>query len=297
MIGGLSKIMRRYFFLFFLLLSLSGCSSLLFYPTRGMHYDPAKSGHVPEDVHFSSADSTPLHGWYFHHTATCAKKNSCPAKATLVFFHGNGENLSSHYLSLLWMLKHGYDFFIFDYRGYGRSGGEANSIPLAVADGQAALRWARARIGPEQPLVVFAQSLGGAIGAYATYAELSNVKPAAIVLDSTFSSYKKVGQKVLQRSFFTWPFQWLSYLVLSDAYASKNILDKLSPTPLLVIHGDKDRVVEFELGEKVFSLAQNPKEFWRIPDGQHTDVFFTAGGRYQKDFLNWLDRNLPKRQK
>src|SRR4051812_3784255 len=100
-------------------LSCTGCSSLLYQPSREQIYEPTKLGlEQPEDRFFPSTDGTLLHAWYFR---SDPKKQP---KALIAFFHGNGENLSTHFASLAWILPFGYDFMIFDYRGYGRSQGD-----------------------------------------------------------------------------------------------------------------------------------------------------------------------------
>lgn len=261
--------------------TFTGCSSLLFQPTRHLHMDPEAAGYKPEEIFFPSEDGTRLFAWYFRHTG------SAPAKGVLVHFHGNAENLSSHFLNVLWILRHGYDFFIFDYRGYGRSEGEAVSVGSAVADGRAALRYVQAR-NPKLPIIVLGQSLGGALAARAVFDLKDEVRPRLLALDSTFHSYKSIASEVLSRNWFTWPFQWLSYIVLSDKYAPEDVLAKLAPIPVLVIHGDADRVVDYPFGQKVFALASEPKEFWQISGGGHTDVFLREGGRYQRAFLKKL---------
>jgi fermentation-respiration switch protein FrsA (DUF1100 family) len=246
-------------------LLLSSCSGLLYYPSRQLFVDPARLGLKPEEVQFPSADGTKLSGWYFRNRS--GKK----PEALLIQYHGNAENLSSHFLSLAWILDHPYDLFIFDYRGYGRSEGSPNPSGT-VADGEAALRWARAR-EPQLPLVVVGQSLGGAIALRNVIDLKQEIPVRLVVADCTFPSYRGIARKVMTRSWVTWPFQWLGWLLMSDAHAPKGEIDQISPTPLLVIHGDADPVVEFELGEAVYLEAKEPKEFWRIPGGEHTDAF------------------------
>lgn len=266
-------------------LLLGGCSGLLYYPSQALLYDPVKTIQVkPEDVWLKTADGIKISGWYFRHTS------KGDPKALLVFYHGNGENMSSHYLSLAWILPYGYDFFIFDYRGYGRSEG-APSPEGTHLDGMAALEWAKERAG-KIPLVVFAQSLGGAVALknLIEWKRKEGSLPSRyIVIDSSFPSYRQVGRKALARSPLTWLFQWLPYLVLSDEYAPGEDVRELSPAPLLVTHGDKDKVVDYSMGEELFSLLKEPKEFWKIDGGEHTDLFSRHGDKYRTEFLKRLE--------
>jgi len=239
------------------------CSSMLYHPSQHIYYDPKKLGISPQEVNFKSSDGTKLHGWYF-------ANKKLKAKALIVFYHGNAQNISSHYLALIPLLEFGYDFFIFDYHGYGKSEGKP-SPAATVADGEAALLWAHKNY-PNLPIVIFAQSLGSVIALKNSIDLKEKVPLRFIIIDSGFTSYQSIARKVLARSWITWPFQWLSYITLSDRYAPGEDIAKISPIPLLVIHGSNDAIIPFSAGEKLFSLAKEPKTFWKIDDGRHTDA-------------------------
>ena len=266
-------------------LLLSGCSSMLYYPTHALYFPPEARGYHPEEVGFRSADGTELSGWLFRHEGGAAKP-----RAVIVFYHGNGENLSSHYVSLLWVLKQGYDFFIFDYRGYGLSKGDP-SPRGTVADGEAALRLIRARYAGT-PLVILGQSLGGAVALRNAIDLKDEIALRAVVIESSFASYEEVGRRVLARGILTWPFQWLPWLVLSDRYAPDGDIAKLAPVPLLVLHAENDRLVPFRCGEVIFAQAKEPKEFWKIPGNGHADSFLRFGPEYQRKTKDWIEAAL-----
>lgn len=262
---------------------LSGCSGLLYYPTRGLHYDPARFGLKPEEVFFSSANGAKLFGWHFKSQA------KAKSKATVVLFHGNGENLSSHYLHLTWILKYPFDLFVFDYQGYGRSEGSP-SPEKTVQDGIAALEWVQKN--HPGPIVVVGQSLGGAVAMRSVIETKDRLPIRFLAVDSTFPSYRSMGRQVLSRSWITWPFQWLGWLVMSDAWAPEGRIGEISPIPMLVIHGKQDQVVEFKMGERVFAEAKDPKEFWEIRSGGHTDVFTIQPDSYKEKFVERINQAL-----
>jgi fermentation-respiration switch protein FrsA (DUF1100 family) len=267
---------------------MSGCSSLFYYPDQNVYVDVKHLDHKPDDIHFESEDGTQIHGWYFHSTV---KK----PKGAILYFHGNAQNLTAHFFFVYWLVDEGYDLMIFDYRGYGETAG-APTPENTVVDGRAALKWMVSHKPAKLPLVIFGQSLGGAI-ALRVAGELSQDQSAhydAVVVDSTFASYEEVGRKVLSKIWLTWPFQYLSYLLLSDRWAPEDFIGKISPHPLLVVHGEQDQTVNYKLGRKVFELAKDPKEFWPIVGGRHTDFMFREKMRYQPLLLNWLDQNLSK---
>src|SRR5690606_34014232 len=120
-------------FLYMLLLTAgSGCGHLFYYPTTAMNVDVQKLEPQPEQVEFKTSDGKKLIGWHF--------QPATPAKARILFFHGNGQNISSHFVSLYWILKEGYEFMIFDYPGYGGSEGEPTQKSTTDA-GEQAIAW------------------------------------------------------------------------------------------------------------------------------------------------------------
>lgn len=260
------------------LLGAVGCSSLLYYPTKVPYSNPEKFKHKPDSIFFTSEDGVKLHGWYF-------RTKQRPAKATFLFFHGNAQNLTSHFYSLYWAVDKGFDVFIFDYRGYGLSEGEPTPEGL-VKDGQAALKWIKENKDPQSKLILFGQSLGGAVSLKVACQKRDDFDK--IVVDSAFHSYRSIGRKVLTRTWITWPFQWVGWLLLSDSEAPKECIRDISPKPILVVHGTNDPIVEFEFGERVFELAGEPKEFWRIEGGGHTDFLFVGDRENQNRLVEWV---------
>jgi hypothetical protein len=261
-----------------LIMSLaSGCASLFYYPTDKMYFDPANLKLSPADV-WLNVDGDKIHAWYFE-----AKG---PSKGSLVFFHGNAENLTSHYLHLSWLPAEGYSYLIFDYPGYGQSEGEPTPESTLKA-GMAAIEW-MAKKDPNH-LVVYGQSLGGAVAQRAVLEMKDKVKIQGLVLDSTFTSYKKIARLKLSHSWITWLFQPITYLVLSDRWTAKDVT-QISPIPVLVIHGTNDSVVETELGKDLFDRLAEPKELWLIEGGRHTDVFSNQRAPYRAKFVSWLSK-------
>lgn len=269
-----------------LITSTFGCSSVLYHPSQDRYFDPAQAHLTYEDTWIISMDGTKLHGWYFKH------QTNLPSNGVILFFHGNAENISTHFASLAWILSYGYDYFIFDYRGYGQS--EGSPTPQnTVSDGVDVIRQIHQKV-PDIPLIIFGQSLGGAIALRCLIELKKEVPIQLIAIDSSFSSYQSVGGSVLSHHWLTWLFQPLAYLLLSDRWAPDGKIAELAPTPLLIIHGDQDRIVDYQLGLELFQQAKEPKEFWKIKGGNHTDVFWRHGTIYQQRFVNLLREGLAK---
>lgn len=260
--------------------ALSACSSLLYYPVHEPYSDPSRFRHPPEDVYFQAEDGVQLHAWYF-------KTDQRPAKGTILFFHGNAQNLTTHFFGLYWILDRGFDYLIFDYRGYGLSEGKP-SPEGTVKDGRAALSWLVQHKDSATPLYIFGQSLGGAI---AMKVACTAPKPAPfekVIIDSSFVSYRKAAQRALSKSWLTWPLQWIGWLVMNDEFAPKECVGDISPRPLLIVHGTDDPVIDFHQGERVYELAHSPKEFWVVEGGRHTDFLFRDKFRYQSRLIEWI---------
>jgi len=273
----------KYFLTFYLLVTV-GCSSLLYQPTYEQHFDPEQMNVKYQDLWFKNANGNKINAWYFESKS----RTNVPAQAVIVFFHGNGENLSSHFLNLLWILDDSYDYMIFDYAGYGRSEGSP-SPEGTVLDGIAAIEWVH-KNKPTLPIVILGQSLGGAVAMRSAIELRDSVPISLVVVESSFESYQDAGNGILANTWFTWPFQWLAYLLLSDTYAPEGMVDRLAPIPLIVIHGEQDDVVDIELGQAVFKNAVSPKEFWKVPQGKHINSFWQKDLKIRKKLLDVLKK-------
>ncbi len=265
-----------------LTLMLVSCTHVFFQPDRIHYYDPALQGvHDFEDMYFGSYDNLKLHAQYLK-----GEKNK---KGLLVHFHGNAENLSSHFMHFLWLPKFGYDYFIFDYRGYGRSWGKP-SFDGAIADGKEALdvAWKLFKKEGYEKFIVYGQSLGGPI----LLKSLQKFKHAAeidlLVLDSTFVDYKKEAFDVLSGNAVTFLFSPLAFMLVSNTHSPRKDLAAIN-IPTLVIHGKKDRTVDFHHGEYIFNNLKTKKWFWPIEKGRHTDIFFNGKKEYRKKFVDFID--------
>jgi uncharacterized protein len=266
------------------LVLLNGCTHLFFFPSRALVVSPEQLGLEYEDVYFRSADGTRLHGWFF-------PARTQPVKGTFVQFHGNAENLSTHFRSLIWVIDHGYHLFTFDYRGYGRSEGQV-SVEGAVDDARAAIARARRFPMPEAGtrLVLYGQSLGGTLLLYVAGSMEDRDGIAVVVADSSFGSYQAIAREKLADHWLTFILQPLTYVLISDRYAPERVLAKISPIPLLVIHGDKDQIVPIHYGQRIYDLAEAPKWFRKLEGVGHIQAMAPRYEQYRQALLDFLDQ-------
>lgn len=270
-----------------ILVSLSGCTNLFFFPDRHVYVQPERFGVHYDIVHFPSKDGTDLEGIFMHSRVT-------PVKGTVIHFHGNAQNLSSHFGYSYWLNHYGYQVFIFDYRGYGGSKGNPTQEG-AVQDGIAAIEYLRTRPDVDRDrIAVWGQSLGGAI----SIASLGLLKDKsgirAFILEDTFDSYRSIARDVLSRHWITWPLQWMPWLVISERHKPTKYLDRLPPCPVLVIHGDADKIVPYWLGQRLYQELREPKEFWTVHGGGHVEAFTRFETQFKPRLVEYLDKNVAR---
>lgn len=221
-----------------------------------------------ENVSFNSADGTRLHGWFF-------RSEQQPEAATIVYFHGNGGNISNVSWVGQWYAKRGFNVLLFDYRGYGASEGHAGHESGLYADGDAAVAFAINEKGarPER-LVLHGQSLGTAVVADVA----SRTEVGAVILESGFSSASSVASDALP-----WLPRWLHFLA-RNRFDSAQKLAKVK-APVLITHGDPDPVIPTSEAQLLFAAANEPKELLILRQGGH-NLFGSLGDEY----LNQVER-------
>ena len=215
-----------------------------------------------ESVWFNSADGTRLNGWYF-------KTQSKPATATIIFFHGNGGNISN----VGWLgsrfAKQGFNVLLFDYRGYGASEGVAAEEAGLYADGDAAVAFITNKKGtPPELIILYGHSLGTAV--VADVASRGNF--GAVVLESGFSSASSVATSALP-----WLPRWLHFLGKNRFESARKLANVKAP--ILIAHGDPDETLPTAEAHLLFAAANEPKKLLIVPGAGHV-VFSAAGEQY-----------------
>jgi len=256
---------------------------MFFHPSREVAAPPDLPGGSLEDVQFPSTDGVRLHGWIL--------RPQGPPRGTVLFFHGNAENMSTQVNAVLWLVKAGYLVLAFDYRGYGTSDGTPD-IPGVNRDGVAALDLAfRIRGAGGGGIVVFGQSLGGAIATYAVANSPRRGEVKALILDSAFAGYRRIVRDKLIAGIVTLPLAGPAGWTVEDGYSPERWIGSVAPVPVVVIHGTKDPVVPFSHGERLYRLAGQPKGFWKIKGGGHATALRLPDVRAR--LLEFLDSVLP----
>jgi fermentation-respiration switch protein FrsA (DUF1100 family) len=252
---------------------LSGCGSslergLIYHPSATLDGTPTAVGLAFEDVEVTASDGVRVHGWHL----------PGPGRATLLYCHGNAGNIS-HRLPKLRSLhdRLGLSILIFDYRGYGRSGGAPDEAGT-YADARAMRAWLRERA--PGPVLYLGVSLGAAVATALAVEE----PPAALVLESPFASVQAMANATLPGA------GWL----FRTRYDALGTIGRVH-APVLVLHGDADEVVPYRQGRAVFDAASEPKVFASIPGAHHNDVLEVGGETYWRAWTAFLAAHVPGR--
>lgn len=257
-------------FLFLLLPILSGCGDSMKYVfnyTRDVKQTPAAAELDYEDVYFSSADSTRLHGWYVP---------GDPDKPVVLFFHGNAANISYRVENLAYLHQLGVSVFIFDYRGYGQSEGEPLTENDLYADGRAACDLLFQRGWERGNIIFFGRSLGAAVALQIAL----ELEPAQLIMEAPFTSIADIAWHTAPLSFGMFG-RWNGV----RGFNNLEKIDQLS-LPLLMIHGGQDKIVPTEMGLRLYAAATEPKSFLEISDAGHSDCYIAGGEEYRSAWLS-----------
>lgn len=201
-----------------------------------------------EDAWFASEDGTKVHGLFLEHP---------DPQAVALVCHGNAGNVAGRVETLFILNReHRLSVMMFDYRGFGKSGGKPSETGI-LADARAARRWLAERTGvDESEIVIMGRSLGGAVAV-----DLAAKDGArALVLASTFTSLPDVAGE-----HFKWlPVNWLMTERLDS-------LEKIRhyKGPLLQTHGNSDALVPIEMGRRLFEEAPGQKQFIEVEGGHN----------------------------
>ena len=250
-------------------LGYGGVLVLMYVFQRAMMYFPDPRRIAPAQAGLPQADEVTLTGsdgekliaWYMPARA---------GKPLLIYFQGNAEGLPARAGRFAWMIADGEGLLALNYRGFGGSSGKPTEDGL-IRDATAAYEFARARY-PARRIVLFGRSLGTAVAV----ALAAGHEIGALILDAPFTSAADVGAAA-------YPFAPVRRL-MKDKFRSDERIGRVS-APLLVLHGDADRIVPIRFGEALFALAREPKRFVRFPQGGHVNLDDYGAVPMVKEFL------------
>lgn len=244
-------------------------SRRIYRPLRDHIDTPVAHGYAFEDISFESRDGVRLNGWFVPHP---------DAAYVLLFFHGNTRNISYCIHSISLYRELGFSIFLFDYRGYGRSEGSPSEQGLYL-DAEAAWRWLVETRGirPDR-IVLHGRSLGAAVATRLA----SRQSPAALVIESTFTSLPEVAADL-------YPLL-PARLLMRQRFPVREHLKQVR-CPVLVAHGREDELIPYRHGQALFEAANEPKSFMEI-QGRHYDGHVASGRNYYEGLAAFYQRFL-----
>ncbi len=228
--------------------SLPLVDRLVFFPDRWMPATPAGV----EERWITAKDGVRIHAWYL-----AARQRGAP---TLLWAHGNGGNIGGRYEVQAALAGRGVNVLAYDYRGYGRSEGSPSEAGTYL-DSRAAFDSLIQAGVSSSTIVCLGESLGGAVTI-----ELATARPCAgVAVVSTFTTIADVARRHYG------PIAVLA----SGVFDSRSRIGGLS-APFFAAHGDRDEIVDYELGRTLYEAAPEPKEFHRVEGVGHNDIFTSA---------------------
>jgi fermentation-respiration switch protein FrsA (DUF1100 family) len=201
------------------------------------------------EAFLSTEDGLSLLSWYLP---------GRPGRPVILYFHGNGGHIGHRSQRMLRFAREGYAVLMPEYRGYGSNPGTPTESGF-YADARAALDFLEREGVALNRLVLYGESLGSGVAV-----ELATQQQVAgLILEAPFTSVAEVAQ-------CHFPYVPAARLVI-DRFDSRSRIGRVR-APILVLHGQRDRVVPVRFGRALFDAAPEPKEGWFVPQAGHEDL-------------------------
>ena len=241
--------------------------SLVYFPEGELYGDPSDAGLRFTDLSIATEDGERLHAWWIPTTVT-------PARAHVVFFHGNAGNVSHRVQHALALSTAGLDLLLVDYRGYGQSTGRPSEDGLH-RDARASVAALRAGDQVDQGRLVY---MGESLGAAVALRLALEAPPLACVLQSAFTSLRDVAREHYPAA--------LARLA-GNAYPSLERIPRLQ-VPVLIVHGAEDEIVPVAHARALFAAAREPRRLHVVEGAGHNDLVHVMGAGYGAEVAAWL---------
>ena len=242
----------------------------MFFPDRYPLGDWSGQGlRSHEELTFRSADGVELNGWLF--------RADSPSAPLMIWFHGNAGNLTDRLPFASEFAKRGISTFVFDYRGFGKSGGAAEENAL-FGDALAAYDLMATRFGPAQRYVLYGESIGGPYAAW-----VGTQRPAdSVIIENSFPSLAALGNAL---------YRPLPLGIFAPkALTTRRWLNE-GKHPVLLMHGRHDTVIPFRLAQQLYDELEVPKEMFVSERANHSEIPAVEGTKYYDAVTQFVFRH------
>jgi dipeptidyl aminopeptidase/acylaminoacyl peptidase len=263
-------------------------------PKYPLHIPPSEYRADFEAVSFLSEDGITLKGWFV--------KPTHPHKPSpaIIICHGVGANKSDFTELAVSLSGRGYFVLLFDFRAHGESSGSRTSLGYhEQKDIVAALGFLKGRSEINTKRIgIYGFSMGGST---AILSAANTGAFATVVVDSAFTSLRDQARDAITGFYHLPAFPFLHLSILGyelyfqtrvDNISPVSVIFKISPAPILIIAGERDKLIPAENGKKLYAAAREPKELWLIPGADHGATLAAAGSEYEKRVGEFFDKNL-----
>ena len=229
---------------------------------------PGTYGLKAEEVWLTTSDGVRVNGWFFPHAES---------SKVLLLFHGNAENIGTGLGRTKVLSALGLNIFAVDYRGYGKSEGSPDEAGV-YRDADAAYRYLTGERGfRPKDVIIHGVSLGGAVAIDLA----SRVECGGLIAESTFTSARDMAR--------------LAFRIPLFAYVPKSQFKSITKivrvrAPVLIIHGRRDDLIPFTMGEQLFRAAPSPKSLVPMDNAGHNDVLMVNRDEYLAYLREFMDK-------
>ncbi len=201
------------------------------------------------------------------------RKPSDKEQNTLVVFHGNAGHIGHRVDKFRPYLDEGYGLLLVEYRGYGENSGKPTEDGF-YKDGIAAIEFLSKQNISKKQTILYGESLGCGLAVKLSTED----KYHSTILEAPYTSIAEVASE----HYWYLPAKWL----VLDRFEIIGIIKNIK-SPLLVIHGEEDNVINIEFGKKIFNSAPKPKEAFYVKKGSHNNLY--EFGVYEK-IINFIKK-------
>jgi uncharacterized protein len=224
---------------------------------------------VPAEHWFTTSDGVRLHAWLF--------SASQPDAPVMIWLHGNAGNLTDRAEMAVEFAKRGISVFVFDYRGFGKSGGRATEWGV-FRDSLAAHDYVRS-LGAQR-VILYGESIGGPYAAHVAR-KRKNDGIEAVILENSFPSLRALGNAL----YHPLPLGWTAPAALRTTAWLND-----AGVPVLVMHGKRDAVIPYRLGVELYEGLRVPKEMLTSEAAGHCEIPLFDAKLYYETVLRFVSR-------